>query len=167
MSVRYKKYQIKMKSSKNNGKWYGRAVSLGHVKTKDLATEISHSTTVTRADVMAVLIELSESLRRHLQNSMTVDLEGLGSFRVGMKTSVADKPEDFKTTNIKGYNIIYKPERKFVLSASKSTNGHRHGNYVKTLLDGITAEALSATGTAAAAGSPGGTPASGRGTTHH
>ncbi len=47
MSIRFKKQQIKMKNSKSFGKWYGRAVSMGHITMKNLAEEISHSTTVT------------------------------------------------------------------------------------------------------------------------
>ena len=53
MSVRYKKVMGKGVGSPVANKWYGRAVSMGRVKTADLAEEISHSTTVTRADIMA------------------------------------------------------------------------------------------------------------------
>ena len=91
MSVRYKKVMGKGVGSPVANKWYGRAVSMGRVKTADLAEEISHSTTVTRADIMAVLIELTQVMKKHLQNSMTVELDGLGDFRVGLKTKVADK----------------------------------------------------------------------------
>ena len=58
MSIRYKVVQCHLKDSNINGKWYGKAVSLGTVTTRQLAEEISHSTTVTRSDVASVLIEL-------------------------------------------------------------------------------------------------------------
>lgn len=107
MSVRYKKVMGKGVGSPVANKWYGRAVSMGRVKTADLAEEISHSTTVTRADIMAVLIELTQVMKKHLQNSMTVELDGLGDFRVGLKTKVADKAEDFTAANIYGYQILW------------------------------------------------------------
>lgn len=142
MSVRYKKETGKGEGSPAYKKWYGRAVSMGRVSTADLAEEISHSCTVTRADIMAVLIELAQVMKKHLQNSMTVDLEGLGDFRVGLKTKSADSAEDFTAANIYGYQILYHPEVKFVATGEVSAKGKRKGTYVKTLLDGITAELL-------------------------
>ncbi len=142
MSVRYKKELGKGEGAPAYNKWYGRAVSLGRVKTSDLAEEISHSSTVTRADIMAVLIELTQVMKKHLQNSMTVQLDGLGDFRVGLKTKCVDKAEDFTAANIYGYQIIYRPEVKFVPSNQVGENGKRKGTYVKTMLDGISAELL-------------------------
>ncbi len=140
MSVRYKKVMGKGVGSPVANKWYGRAVSMGRVKTADLAEEISHSTTVTRADIMAVLIELTQVMKKHLQNSMTVELDGLGDFRVGLKTKVADKAEDFTAANIYGYQILYHPEVRFVASGKVGDKGKRKGTYVKTMLDGVSAQ---------------------------
>mgnify|MGYP005883468903 CR=1 FL=1 len=142
MSIRFKTYQCTLKDSKFNGKWYGRAISLGTVDTRTLAEEISHSTTVTRSDVAAVLIELFNAMRRHLLNSQTVVLDEIGSFRVAFKSSLADKEKDFTANNIKSYHIVYRPVTTFVANGKVGENGHRRGSYVKTLLDGITAEPL-------------------------
>ena len=89
MSVRYRKVQEKREGNKNYGKWYGRAVHLNNVSTKELAEEIAHSTTATYADTLAVLNELSVALRRHLLNSDRVEIEGLGAFKVGIRTVAA------------------------------------------------------------------------------
>ena len=43
MSIRYKVVQSHLKDSVSYGKWYGKAVSLGTVTTRQLAEEISHS----------------------------------------------------------------------------------------------------------------------------
>lgn len=150
MSVRYKKEMGKGEGAPAYKKWYGRAVSMGRVKTADLAEEISHSTTVTRADIMAVLIELTQAMKKHLQNSMTVELEGLGDFRVGLKTKAADTAEDFTAANIYGYQILYRPEVRFVPSGQVSSKGKRKGTFVKTMLDGISAELLPSGSTASA-----------------
>jgi predicted histone-like DNA-binding protein len=140
MSIRYKKQQNKITGAKSFGKWYGRAVSLGRITMENLAEEISHSTTVTQADILAVLNELSHYMKGHLQNSQTVVLDGIGAFQVGIKSSPVDKENDFTSNNIKSYHILYKPEVKFVANGIITAKGHRSGHFVKTLLDGITAE---------------------------
>lgn len=124
------------------GKYYGRPVSLGHVSTEKLAQEIAHSSTVTKADILAVLAELSHAMKEHLQNSMTVDLDGIGSFRVGFCSTPTDDEKSFTAGNIKRFQIYYAPEAKFVANGKTSSKGRRKGMFVKTLLDGITAEAL-------------------------
>lgn len=141
MSIRYRKIQNKIDSSVGYNKWYGRAVVLGTVSTKDLAEELSHSTTLTRADIMAVLAELSEAMRRHLLGSQQVSLDGLGSFRVGLVCKSADTESEFTANNIKGYRIVYRPESQFTATGVNS-KGHRTGFYTKTLLQGVSAEPM-------------------------
>lgn len=145
MAIRYKKQQVTAEGFSTYKKWYGKAVSMGVVTTKQLAEEISHSTTVTRSDIMAVLIELFEAMKTHLQNSQTVSLDEIGSFRVGIKSKVADTADAFTASNIYGYRIIYSPDTKFVASGQVSSKGKRKGTFVKTLLDGVTAEELPST----------------------
>ncbi len=139
MAVRYRKYQNKNAKSATFGQWYGRAVVMDTISTKQLAEEISHSTTVTLADVMAVLIETTAALKRHLAASNKVQLDGLGSFRVGLKTSPADSSAEFGATNVSGYHIIYTPERTFNVTGVNE-NGNRTGFYSKALLQGISAK---------------------------
>ena len=111
MSVRYKTQKIRMKSSKAYGKYYGRPVSLGHISTEKLAQEIAHSSSVTKADILAVLAELSHAMKAHLQNSMTVDLDGIGSFRVGFCSTPTDDEKSFTVGNIKRFQIYYAPAK--------------------------------------------------------
>lgn len=142
MSIRYKKQQNKITGSKTYGKWYGRAVSMGRITMKNLAEEISHSTTVTKADIMAVLAELSHVMKAHLQDSKVVVLDGIGSFKVGIRSTPADKEADFNANHITNFHINYKPEAMFVSNGGTTTSGRRSGTYVSTLLNGATAEPL-------------------------
>lgn len=142
MSIRYKKQQNKITGSKTFGKWYGRAVSMGRITMKNLAEEISHSTTVTKADIMAVLAELSHVMKTHLQDSKVVVLDGIGSFKVGLRSAPADKEADFNANHITSFHINYKPESMFVANGEISGSGRRCGSYVTTLLNGVTAEPL-------------------------
>ena len=140
MSVRFKILQNKITGSKSFGKWYGKSVSLGDVDTKTLAEEISHSTTVTRSDVAAVLIELFRVMREHLQASQTVVLDEIGSFRLAIKSNPADKKENFTANNIKSFRVIYRPVSSFVANGYITAKGRRAGHYIKALTEGVTAE---------------------------
>lgn len=125
MSIRYRKVQNKIENSNGYQKWYGKAVILSTVSTKDLAEELSHSTTVTRADIMAVLAELTVAMHNHLLNSHKVVIDGLGTFRPGLICKSADDEKSFNANNIKGYRIVY-----------------RTGFFTKSLLQGASAELM-------------------------
>ena len=140
MSVRYRKVQEKRAGNKNFGKWYGRAVHLNNVSTKELAEEIAHSTTATYADTLAVLNELSVALRRHLINSDRVEIEGIGAFKVGIRTVAAKTSADFGAQNVKGYKVLYQPFKRFVGNGQVTEKNRRAGNFVMNLLEGVTVQ---------------------------
>lgn len=136
MAILYKKNKISLKG-KYYGMWFGRAVSLGTVTTRQLSEEIAHSTTVTRSDVYAVLIELFEVMKKHLQNSETVQLDEIGTFKVGFRSIPAKDEKSFSANNVKSFHILYRPFTKFVSNGEVSDKGKRKGAYVKSLLNGI------------------------------
>ena len=140
MSVRYRKVQEKREGNKNYGKWYGRAIVLNNVTTKELAEEISHSTTATLSDTLAVLNELSVALRRHLLNSDRVEIEGIGAFKVGIRTAPANTSADFGAQNVKSYRINYQPFKRFVPNGQVTEQNRRAGNFVMNLLEGVTVQ---------------------------
>ena len=140
MSVRYRKVQEKRQGNKNFGKWYGRAIVLNNVTTKELAEEIAHSTTATYADTLAVLNELSVALRRHLLNSDRVEIEGIGAFKVGIRSAPANTSADFGAQNVKSYRINYQPFKRFVPNGQVTDNNRRAGNFVMNLLEGVTVQ---------------------------
>ena len=76
-------------------------------------------------------------LKEHLLNSMTVQLDEIGTFRVGFKSAPCDKEEDFKANNIKRYRILYRPVTTFTPSGHVTGKGRRLGTYTKTLLEGV------------------------------
>ena len=140
MSVRYRKVQEKREGNKNYGKWYGRAVVLNNVTTKELAEEIAHSTTATYADTLAVLNELSVALRRHLLNSDRVEIEGIGAFKVGIRTAPANTSAEFGAQNVKSYKVNYQPFKRFVPNGQVTDSNRRAGNFVMNLLEGVTVQ---------------------------
>lgn len=113
MAVFYKLYQDNRETSKFKGKWYGRAVHTGTVDIDDLADEMQANCTVKRADIVAVLSELVETMKTHLQMSHRVKLDRLGTFKIGMSTRPAASIKEFTANdNVKSVHVLFQPETK-------------------------------------------------------
>lgn len=133
MSVRYKLYQDNRSESTTRGKWYARAVYNSKPKTlKQLALKIQENVSVKKSDVKAVLDELVGVLKEWLQDSNRVKIEGLGSFKIGLKTKPADSAKEFSAAkHVVGARVNFLPEVEVDL-----TTGRR----VKSLLMGLEVE---------------------------
>ena len=113
MAVFYKLYQDNRKTAKNRGYWYARAVQTGTVGIDELADEMQANCTVKRADIVAVLSELVETMKRHLQMSHRVKLDRLGAFKIGMCTKGAPTVDEFTpANNVKSVHVLFQPETK-------------------------------------------------------
>jgi len=113
MAVFYKLYQDNRETSKFKGKWYARAVHTGTVGIDDLADEMQANCTVKRADIVAVLSELVETMKTHLQMSHRVKLDRLGTFKIGINTKPAATIKDFTVNdNVKAVHVLFQPETK-------------------------------------------------------
>ena len=113
MAVFYRLYQDNRSNSTHPGEWYARAVHTGTVDIDGLAEEMQANCTVKRADIVAVLSELVETMQRHLQMSHRVKLNRLGTFKIGMSTKPAASPQEFTAgQNVKSVHILFQPETK-------------------------------------------------------
>lgn len=113
MAVFYKLYQDNRNNAKHKGQWYARAVHTGTVGIDELADEMQANCTVKRADIVAVLSELVETMKLHLQMSHRVKLDRLGAFKIGITTTAAKTVADFSPqTNVKSVHILFQPETK-------------------------------------------------------
>lgn len=111
MSVKYKLYQDNRRTSSNQGKWYAKATVSNVATLQTMAEKIQRSTTVTRSDILAVLSGLSDVMREELLAGSRVIMDGIGSFKVGMKTRPADTLEEWTPSrHLKGYHIVFRPE---------------------------------------------------------
>lgn len=138
MSVFYRIFQDKNKKSKNYGKYLGRAIHPTQVSLADLATIIERNCSMKRSDVVAVLTELVEVMRDKLQSSCRVRVDGLGIFKIGLKTTAADAVGKFSSNNIVGYRVNFLPEYTVEKHAGADGKGVRSSSYY--LLQGITAK---------------------------
>lgn len=112
MAIIYRLVRDGRKDSPTQGKWFARAVNLGTVETDELAAIIERNCSVKRSDVLAVLTELGEVIHQQLHDSHRVRLKGIGSLMVGITNHQgADSPETFRSKDIKGIHLCFKPEK--------------------------------------------------------
>jgi len=88
-------------------KFYLRPVSSGEMTLDDLASEISHASSLTEADVHAVLQSLVRAIPRAIADGYIVRLGNLGSFRMSVNSSGSERREDVSEKNIQKRRLIF------------------------------------------------------------
>ena len=112
MAVNYSlvKYVSKFGKDAGKGKFYARAQVNEKTSLKKFSKLIAMQTTVSYADVTAVLVSAVENLILELQRGNQVEFGDLGKFRLQIVSDGADSAAEFKSdTHIKGVNIQYSP----------------------------------------------------------
>ena len=131
MPIYYRTYQSTSQDEKKHGKWYGKAVVMNNITTKEMSEEIQENVSVKRADVIAVLAELKNVIKRNLQAGNRVVLDDIGAFKVNLRTKGAISNEKFGPDNILGLKVIFQPEK------------YKHnGRYVKPFIEEATTQKL-------------------------
>ena len=106
-------FKFKVREGKNpktgQAMFYAQADKVNPVSIYDFAEEIAHSTTVTEADVKAVITEFEVRLMKHFQNNESVRLESVGSFCPRMWSTAARLPEEFTKANLKRIAVRFTP----------------------------------------------------------
>lgn len=104
---------FKAKKMKVNGKWYPYAVQVDQPFTTDeLADELARISTVSRADVYAVLKDLPEVMSGMMAQGRAVRLEGLGTFRltINAQKQGVDSADEVNDSLIQSVRVRYVPE---------------------------------------------------------
>ena len=110
MPVLFKLFQDNRANSATKGKFYARALVTGVKDLNALSKEIAHATTVTEADCLAVLKELSNVMVSRLQDGYRIVLPDIGSFKIGLRTKPADTAAAFNAAkNVSGYRLNFVP----------------------------------------------------------
>lgn len=96
-----------------------RAVKTGDYTFKELAEDIQFSTTVTRADVIAVLTAAQEYIKKGLLAGQRVVLDEIGAMRLGLKAQCFRQSDisgdDFDpSTKINGVRVSFRPESSLI-----------------------------------------------------
>ncbi|WP_108869403.1 HU family DNA-binding protein [Aquimarina aquimarini] len=90
-------------------KHYAMVVSNGATDIDQLSQLISDGSTVTQADVYAVIIRLVNTIQNELSQGRTVRLGKLGSFNLSVNSEGVDTPDKVTPSLIKRTKIRYRP----------------------------------------------------------
>ena len=118
MAVLYKPYQSNLPTSDGDYLYHPRVVIVSNVSTDQIAEEIAAYSSLTSGDTKNVIDNLITVMATHLQASESVTLDGLGTFRMSMRSSgngVED--EDDVSASQATLTVIFQP------ATTKNANG--------------------------------------------
>lgn len=92
--------------------YYGQIKQNGVKGIETIASDIEKQSTVSRADILAVLSSLQEVIIATLQNGQGIKLGDVGSFRPTLKSQGVENKDDFNVQNIRKVNIVFTPSSK-------------------------------------------------------
>ena len=116
--ITYKVSKCKNPNGVDGTTYYsGKAVKTGEYTFDDLATDINNSTTVTKADAMAVLASVKPFITKALLGGQVVVLQDIGRFQVTLQgkcyPEAAIESDEFSpSAMIKSHKIVFRPEAK-------------------------------------------------------
>ena len=90
-------------------KFYATTVNSGEVTLEQLTSSIEKISTVSGADIRAVLYAMVDVSVDLLSNGQIVRLGDLGSLRINVKSEGRDTPEEVTAAAIKGTSVIFAP----------------------------------------------------------
>ena len=113
MPVFIKVTQNNIKDSKSYGKWYGRVASTKTMTYQQLCKHMSEHNSVYGEDVcLGVANKLQNCMLEQLLEGKKVQFGELGVFYLSVKSSGADKEDDFNLgANINGLYLCFAPSR--------------------------------------------------------
>lgn len=88
-------------------KFYARPVHAGEISLEELAADISHASSITEADVYAVLQSLVREIPRNVSRGYIVRLGNMGSFRLSTKSQGSDLQEEVTGANITSSRLLF------------------------------------------------------------
>ena len=116
--ITYKLSKCKNPNGADDTIYYsGKAVKTGEYTFDDLAADINNSTTVTKADAMAVLASVKPFITKALLGGQVVVLQDIGRFQVTLQgkcyPAAAIESDEFSpSAMIKSHKIVFRPEAK-------------------------------------------------------
>ncbi|MBR2360395.1 MAG: HU family DNA-binding protein [Bacteroidaceae bacterium] len=126
MAIDYEFYESPAIKGKEGKSYHPRVVTFGKVTTEKLAQEIQYESSLTRADVKAVLTSLADKLADHLADGRKIHLEGIGYLSVSLRCDkeihnhedMKRAPVAFKAVNFRADEELKKKLRRAKMERS-------------------------------------------------
>ncbi|MBE6275252.1 MAG: DNA-binding protein [Bacteroides sp.] len=111
MSIEYEFYRNPNSEGTNKKRYHARVISGNRISSDQIAKEIQRESSLTIADVKAVLITLGTKLAQHLGEGNKVHLEGIGSFQVNLQCKEEVRtPHAIRSENVEFKSISYRAD---------------------------------------------------------
>ena len=145
MPVIYKSFQSVLANKEGKKLFYPRVVLTGNVDTEQVAKEIAELSSLSTGDSKNVIDNLVTVMTRHLQSSESVTLDGLGTFRLTMKSTMNGVEDPLKVSATQStLRVRFLPTSKRNLDHTVSTRslvtGAKCARYDKLVSDAGSAE---------------------------
>ena len=112
-------YTLTPRTTALDGKrrWVATARTSGEATLDDVARDVEKATTVSRADIKAVLSALEDRLCDYLSDGVIVRLGDVGTFRPTLRSKASLSPESFDASTLKAA-ASYRPSRRIRVALS-------------------------------------------------
>ena len=121
MAALYDLFRTPQPKGEKKVRYHARSVVTDKMTTRDLIETIAQRSAFKEGVVTGVLISLEETLRKALVEGKSVQIDGIGAFRISAKSpSVRDRHE-IRAESIEFKGVVYKADKKLLkkLSATK------------------------------------------------
>ena len=114
MAALYDLFRTPQPKGEEKVRYHARSVVTGKMTTRDLIHDIAQRGAFKEGVITGVLIGLEEALREALAEGKSVQLDGIGAFRISAKSpSVRDKHE-IRAESIEFKGVVYKADNKLL-----------------------------------------------------
>lgn len=118
MAALYDLFRTPQPKGENKVRYHARSVVTGKMNTQDLIRDIARRSAFKEGIVTGVLVALEEVLSDSLAEGKSVQLDGLGAFRISAKSpSVRDRRE-IRSESVEFKGVVYKADRKLLKKLS-------------------------------------------------
>lgn len=145
MAALYDLFRTPQPQDKKKVRYHARSVVTGKVDTQDLVRIIAQRSAFKESVVTGVLVGLKDVLSELLADGKSIQLDGVGAFRISAKSpSVRDRHE-IRSESIEFKGVVYKADKKLLkkLSATKflrTKDSHCSEDVSEIEIDGVLTE---------------------------
>ena len=121
MAALYDLFRTPQPKGDEKVRYHARSVVTGKMTTRDLIQDIARRSAFKEGVVTGVLISLEEALKDALAEGKSVQLDGIGAFRISAKSPSVHDRHEIRAESIEFKGVVYKADTKLLkkLSATK------------------------------------------------
>jgi predicted histone-like DNA-binding protein len=128
MGIKYKIMSTRQPGAGKDGKEisFPKLTGTQQMDLRNVARTLAERTTLSEADVYAVVVGLTDLIPEMLSQGYTIKLDRLGTFRLHARVTPSDHPDKVTVRNIKEFTLSFRPDNevKKALQSTVATKQH-------------------------------------------